>query len=293
MKGILLAGGIGTRLYPITRVASKQLQTVYDKPMVYYPLTTLIENEVRDICLISTPQDLPRFKTLFDDGSQWGINLTYREQEKPAGIAQAFLIAEDFIQQSNVALILGDNMFSGKEQLRRAFSYFKEGTGAVILGFEVNNPSRYGVVEFDNEGKAISLEEKPAVPKSKYAVPGLYLYDSSVVEIARNLTPSNRGELEITDVNKTFLHQGRLRVCKLEQGFAWMDAGTVASLHESADYVRVIEHLQGVKIGCPEEAALRVGFLSLEKFNSLVDAMPDCEYRNYLAKISRSERGSS
>lgn len=282
MKGIILAGGAGSRLYPLTLVASKQLQPVYDKPMVYYPLTTLIESGVREFCLISTPHDLPRFQQLLGDGRSWGIAIEYREQAKPEGIAQAFRIAESFIGRDSVALILGDNVFYGGDVFAQAFGEFKG--GATIFGYHVHDPQRYGVVEFDADGKAISIEEKPKAPRSNYAVPGLYLYDNEVVTIARELKPSARGELEITDVNVTYLNRGQLRVCRLSRGFAWLDAGTSSSLQEAAAYVETIEKRQGVKIGCPEEAAFRRGFLTLVELETLTESIPNCEYRDYLVK---------
>jgi glucose-1-phosphate thymidylyltransferase len=281
MKGIILAGGAGSRLYPLTLVASKQLQPVYDKPMVYYPLTTLIEAGIREICLISTPQDLPRFRQLFGDGSAWGLRVEYREQARPEGIAQAFLIAESFIGPDSVTLILGDNVFYGGDSFRKAFSEFK--SGATIFGYHVKDPERYGVVEFDGSGQAISIEEKPKEPKSNFAVPGLYIFDNKVVQITRNLKPSARGELEITDVNVEYLRRGQLRVCRLGRGFAWLDAGTSSSLHEASAYVQTIEKRQGIKIGCPEEAAFRNNFVSLEQLEALTQKMPRCEYRDYLA----------
>jgi glucose-1-phosphate thymidylyltransferase len=283
MKGIILAGGAGSRLYPLTLVASKQLQPVYDKPMVYYPLTTLIEGGIRELCLISTPQDLPRFKQLLGDGSRFGVSIEYREQAKPAGIAQAFLIAESFIGKDNVTLILGDNIFYGGESFSRAFTEFK--SGATIFGYHVNDPERYGVVEFDASGHAISIEEKPKSPKSNYAVPGLYICDNQVVDIAKNLKPSARGELEITAVNVEYLRRGKLYVQRLARGFAWLDAGTSSSLHEASAYVQTIEKRAGVKIGCPEEAAFRSGFLPLEKLETQTGKMPNCEYRDYLNEV--------
>ena len=283
MKGIILAGGAGSRLFPLTLVASKQLQPVYDKPMVYYPLTTLIEGGVRELCLISTPQDLPRFKQLLGDGTSWGLNIDYREQAKPEGIAQAFLIAESFIGKDAVTLVLGDNVFYGGDVFHKAFGEFKG--GATIFGYHVNDPERYGVVEFNAQGQAISIEEKPKQPKSNYAVPGLYIYDNNVVKITRNLKPSARGELEITDVNVQYLKRGELRVCPLSRGFAWLDAGTSNSLHEASAYVQTIEKRQGIKIGCPEEAAFRRGFLSLQQLEALTQRMPKCEYRDYLANV--------
>jgi glucose-1-phosphate thymidylyltransferase len=283
MKGIILAGGAGSRLFPLTLVASKQLQPVYDKPMVYYPLTTLIEGGVREICLISTPQDLPRFQRLLGDGAAWGLQIEYREQPHPAGIAQAFLIAESFIQGDAVTLILGDNVFYGSENFYKAFAQFKN--GATIFGYHVNDPERYGVVEFGADGQAISIEEKPTQPKSSYAVPGLYLYDNEVVAMAKALNPSARGELEITDLNLEYLRRGRLHVHRLSRGFAWLDAGTSNSLHEASAYVQTIEKRQGVKIGCPEEAAFRQGFLSLPQLEGLVAKMPKCEYASYLSDV--------
>jgi len=283
MKGIILAGGAGSRLYPLTLVASKQLQPVYDKPMVYYPLTTLIEGGIRELCLISTPHDLPRFAQLLGDGSRFGVFIEYREQAKPAGIAQAFLIAESFIGKDNVTLILGDNIFYGGESFLRAFTEFK--SGETIFGYHVHDPERYGVVEFDANGHAISIEEKPKQPKSNYAVPGLYICDNEVVNIAKNLKPSARGELEITAVNVEYLRLGKLRVQRLTRGFAWLDAGTSSSLHEASAYVQTIEKRAGIKIGCPEEAAFRSGFLSLEKLEAQISKMPNCEYGDYLNEV--------
>jgi len=280
MKGMILAGGTGSRLYPLTLVASKQLQPVYDKPMVYYPLTTLIEGGIRELCLISTPQDLPRFKQLLGDGSRFGLTIDYREQAKPAGIAQAFLIAESFIGAENVALILGDNIFYGGDVFNKAFAEFNG--GATIFGYHVNDPERYGVVEFDAQGQAISIEEKPRLPKSNYAVPGLYIFDNEVVTLAKAQQPSARGELEITDLNVSYLRRGKLRVQRLTRGFAWLDAGTSSSLHEASAYVQTIEKRAGIKIGCPEEAAFRSGFLKLPQLEALVAQIPNCEYRDYL-----------
>ena len=288
MKGIILAGGAGSRLFPLTLVASKQLQPVYDKPMVYYPLTTLIEGGVREFCLISTPQDLPRFRQLLGDGSSWGLSIEYREQLRPEGIAQAFLIAESFIRTEAVTLILGDNVFYGGDSFYRAFAEFR--AGATIFGYHVNDPERYGVVEFDGGGHAISIEEKPKQPKSSYAVPGLYLYDNQVVSITKQLRPSARGELEITDVNVEYLRRGQLRVHRLSRGFAWLDAGTSSSLHEASAYVQTIEKRAGIKIGCPEEAAFRRGFLSLDGLERRTSRMPRCEYRDYLAEVVAEAR---
>lgn len=283
MKGIILAGGAGSRLFPLTLVASKQLQPVFDKPMVYYPLTTLIEGGIRELCLISTPHDLPRFRQLLGDGSAWGLTIDYREQAKPAGIAQAFLIAESFIGGDAVTLILGDNIFYGGDTFHKAFAEFKH--GATIFGYHVNDPERYGVVEFDAQGHAISIQEKPKQPRSNYAVPGLYIYDNTVVDVAKNLKPSARGELEITDLNVAYLRQGTLRVYRLSRGFAWLDAGTSTSLHEASAYVQTIEKRAGIKIGCPEEAAYRSGFISLAQLAEVTGRMPKCEYRDYLAEV--------
>jgi glucose-1-phosphate thymidylyltransferase len=291
MKGIILAGGAGSRLYPLTLVASKQLQPVFDKPMVYYPLTTLIESGLREFCLISTPHDLPRFKQLFGNGAAWGLSIEYREQPKPAGIAQAFIIAESFIGSDAVTLILGDNIFYGGDVFQRAFGEFQ--SGATIFGYHVNDPQRYGVVEFDAKGRAISIEEKPKVPKSNFAVPGLYIYDNQVVAIARALKPSARGELEITDVNIEYLRRGQLRVWPLNRGFAWLDAGTTTSLHEASAYVQAIERRQGVKIGCPEEAAVCRKFIGLKEFEALIAGMPHCEYRDYLNTVLAEARRNS
>jgi glucose-1-phosphate thymidylyltransferase len=283
MKGIILAGGAGSRLYPLTLVASKQLQPVYDKPMVYYPLTTLIEGGIRELCLISTPHDLPRFRQLLGDGSRFGLTIEYREQARPEGIAQAFLVAESFIGGDNVTLILGDNIFYGGDTFHRACAEFQ--SGATIFGYHVNDPERYGVVEFDANGKAVSIEEKPRHPKSNYAVPGLYIYDNEVVSITKKLKPSARGELEITAVNVEYLQRGQLRVQRLNRGFAWLDAGTSSSLHDASAYVQTIEKRAGIKIGCPEEAAFRNGFLKLAELENLAIKMPDCEYHKYLAEV--------
>jgi glucose-1-phosphate thymidylyltransferase len=269
MKGIILAGGAGSRLYPLTLVASKQLQPVYDKPMVYYPLTVLIAGGIREFCLISTPRDLPRFQQLLGDGTAWGLEIDYREQPHPEGIAQAFLIAESFIGNDSVTLILGDNVFFGSEALPNAFAQFE--AGATVFAYHVHDPERYGVVEFD-------------------AVPGVYLYDNQVVEITKNMQPSARGELEITDVNKAYLAKGELNVIRLKRGFAWLDAGTSSSLHEASAYVHTIERRQGIKIGCPEEAALWRNFISLSKFESLIERMPKCEYHDYLRGVANEAR---
>lgn len=284
MKAIVLAGGAGSRLYPLTQVSSKQLQAVFDKPMIYYPLTALIASGVKDLCLISTPHDLHRYKALLGDGSQWGATIQYREQPQPEGIAQAFLIAADFVGTDDVILMLGDNIFSGGDDFPRAVSSFTG--GATIFAYHVKDPERYGVVEFDRSGKAISLEEKPKHPKSAYAVPGVYIYDNSVLEIAKAVKPSVRGELEITDVNLEYLRLGKLQVRRLSRGFAWLDAGTSGALHEASSYIEAIERRQGVKIGCPEEAALVRGFLRIDEFEALIERMPVCEYSAYLRGVA-------
>lgn len=284
MKGIILAGGAGSRLYPLTQVASKQLQPVYDKPMVYYPLTVLIASGIREFCLISTPQDIPRFQQLLGDGKRWGISIEYREQAKPEGIAQAFLIAESFIGQDPVTLILGDNIFFGGDAFPRAFADFK--SGATVFAYHVTDPERYGVVEFGLDGKALSIEEKPEHPRSNYAVPGVYIYDNDVLAITRAMKPSPRGELEITDINREYLRRGTLHVQRLSRGTAWLDAGTSTSLHDASAYVQTIEKRQGIKLGCPEEASLHRGFLSIDEFESVVAAMPKCEYREYLSGVA-------
>lgn len=288
MKGIVLAGGSGSRLYPLTLVASKQLQPVYDKPMIYYPITVLMAAGIRELCVISTPRDLPRLRQLLGDGSEWGVRFEYREQPRPEGIAQALLIAETFVAKDNVTLILGDNIFFGGDAFPRAFAEFK--SGATIFAYHIQEPQRYGVVEFDAEERVISLEEKPVRPRSNYAVPGVYIYDHQAVEIARTLKPSARGELEITDVNREYLRRGQLNVRRLSRGFAWLDAGTSSSLHEASAYVQTIEKRQGIKIGCPEEAALRRGFVTPGEFDTLVSAMPDCEYRKYLESVAAEAR---
>jgi glucose-1-phosphate thymidylyltransferase len=282
-KGIVLAGGAGTRLHPLTRVASKQLLPVYDKPLIYYPLGTLMLAGIREVLLISTPHDLPRFRDLLGDGSQFGLRLHYAEQPRPEGIAQAFIVGADFIGESPVSLILGDNVFYGKMDLLRAGADTRE--GATIFGYYVHDPERYGVVEFDAQGRAVSIEEKPKQPRSNYAVPGLYFYDSQVVAVARSLKPSARGELEITDVNRVYLEAGRLRVIPLGRGVAWLDTGTHESLLEAANFIATIEKRQGLKIGCLEEIALRMGFVTPAEFDRTVAAMPRSTYKDYLLRI--------
>ncbi len=282
-KGILLAGGAGSRLYPLTLVASKQLQPVYDKPMIYYPLSTLMMAGINDILIISTPHDIPRFEALLGDGSRWGIRLSYKVQPEPKGIAQAFLIGEDFIGNDPVCLILGDNIFYGKMGLDRLAREFSG--GARIFGYYVNDPERYGVVEFDANGVAIGIEEKPAVPKSNFAVPGLYLYDNQVVEIARNNKPSDRGELEITDVNREYLRRGELMVEKLGRGIAWLDTGTHQSLLEASHFIGTLEARQGLKIACLEEVALRMGYIDCARMAQVIADTPKSSYREYLVRV--------
>ncbi|CAH2030687.1 glucose-1-phosphate thymidylyltransferase RfbA [Trichlorobacter ammonificans] len=287
-KGIVLAGGAGSRLYPLTLVASKQLQPVYDKPMIYYPLATLMTAGIRDILLISTPQDTPRFQELLGDGSRWGISLSYAIQPEPKGIAQAFLIGEQFIDHQPVCLVLGDNIFYGKMHLDRLVASF--GEGARVFGYYVHDPERYGVVEFDGDGRVLSLEEKPKQPKSHYAVPGLYLYDGQVVDIARSITPSARGELEITDVNRAYLAQGTLQVERLGRGIAWLDTGTHKSLLEASSFIETLEARQGLKIACLEEIALRRGFISCEQMAAVIDRTPTSPYRDYLQRVLQEAR---
>ncbi len=282
-KGIILAGGAGTRLYPLTMVASKQLQPVYDKPMIYYPLSTLMTAGIRDILIISTPHDTPRFMELLGDGRRWGIRLSYKVQPEPKGIAQSFLIGEDFIAEDNVCLILGDNVFYGRMGLDRTVEEFSG--GACVFGYPVTDPERYGVVEFNKEGKVLSIEEKPKRPKSNYAVPGLYLYDNKVVEITKNLKPSRRGELEITDVNLAYLKKGELMVEKLGRGIAWLDTGTHMSLLEASHFIGTLEARQGLKIACLEEVAFRKGFVNREGMKKLIEDTPKSSYRDYLEMI--------
>jgi len=283
MKGIVLAGGAGSRLHPITLVASKQLQAIYDKPMIYYPISTLMLAGIREILLISTPEDTPRFEALLGDGASWGIEIRYAVQPRPEGIAQAFLVGEDFIAGSDVALILGDNILYGRMGLDELVRDFDG--GALIFGYRVHDPERYGVVEFADDGKVLSLEEKPAQPKTSFAVPGIYLYDRNVVELTRGLEPSARGELEITDLNRAYLERGKLRAQLLGRGIAWLDTGTHESLLEAANFIATVERRQGLKIACPEEIALRRGFIDRAHLQTLVDGMPSSTYRSYLESV--------
>ena len=286
-KAILLAGGAGTRLYPLTRIVCKQLLPVYDKPMICYPLATLMLGGLREILVISTPKDVPMLRDFLGDGSQLGIRLEYAEQPEPKGIAQAFLIGEKFIGGDGAALILGDNIFYGKLDFFRKALALED--GACIFGYQVRDPERYGVVEFGPDGRVISLEEKPKKPKSQHAVPGLYVYDNQVVEFCRRLRPSARGELEITDLNLIYLRQNSLHVRLLGRGMAWLDTGTQTSLLEAANYIATIEHRQGLKVACLEEVALRAGFIGLAQMGRLIDRVPKGEYRDYLCLVAEED----
>ena len=289
MKGIILAGGHGTRLYPLTLSVSKQLLPLYDKPMVYYPLSMLMLAGIREILVISTPEQLPAFQRLFGDGSQWGLRFTFVAQAEPRGLADAFLVGKEFIGADHVALILGDNIFFGHglpTKLREAAAHE---SGAVIFAYPVRDPERYGVVDFDANGKALSIEEKPLKPKSKFAVPGLYFYDNRVVKIAQNLQPSARGELEITDLNRVYLEKGELQVQVLGRGVAWLDAGTHSSLLQAANFVQTVEERQGMMISCPEEIAYRMGFIDEQQFQMLAENFADNEYGQYLLRIMEDE----
>ena len=285
MKGIILAGGSGTRLHPLTLAISKQLMPVYDKPMIYYPLSTLLLAGIKDILIISTPHDLPMFEKLLGNGNQIGCNFSYAKQEVPNGLAQAFVIGADFIGKENAALVLGDNIFYGSGMGNRLVDATTNIEGGLVFAYHVSDPERYGVVEFDKNMKAISIEEKPKQPKSNYAVPGLYFYDNSIIDIAKNLKPSARGEYEITDVNKEYLKQGKLKVSILDRGTAWLDTGTFTSLMQASQYVQVIEERQGLKIGCIEEIAFKKGFINAEQLEKIAQPLTKSGYGNYLLNL--------
>lgn len=287
MKGIILAGGSGSRLYPVTKVYSKQLTLIYDKPLIYYPLSILMLSGIREILIISNKETIPLYRQLFEDGSQFGMDIQYKVQDAPNGIAEAFILGEEFIGDDSVSLILGDNIFYGK--LDFVYNAIRNNTGATIFGYQVTDPERYGIVEFDSEGNAISIEEKPKVPKSHFAVPGLYVYDNNVVEISKNLKPSARGELEITDVNKEYLTRGMLRVEKIGRGIAWLDTGTPEALLQASNFFGVIEERQGLKVACIEEIAYVMKFINRNEFSNLINSMPKCFYREYLERFLNDE----
>jgi len=289
MKGIILAGGAGTRLNPLTKSISKQLIPIYDKPMIYYPLSTLMLAGIKDVLIISTPQDLPKFIDLFGNGREIGLNISYQEQPKPEGIAQAFIIGEEFIEANAVCLILGDNLFYGHNLSKTLQTMAKLEKGAYIFGYWVSDPQRYGVVEFNDNHEVLSIEEKPKLPKSNYAVPGLYFYDNKVIDIAKNLKPSARGELEITDVNLEYLKQGDLKVELLGRGYAWLDTGTPDSLMDASNYIATIERRQGLKIGCIEEVAYQMGYIDQVQLKKIINQSPENDYKKYLEAILKEK----
>ncbi len=288
MRGIVLAGGSATRLYPITLATSKQLLPIYDKPMIYYPLSTLISAGIRQILIISTPHDLPRFDQLLGDGSQIGCSFAYKAQEEPRGLADAYIVGADFIGNDKVAMILGDNIFYGTK-MEEDLKQYTDPDGGVIFGYQVADPQRYGIVEFDTNNKVVSIEEKPAQPKSNYAIPGLYFFDNEVVQIAKGVKPSQRGELEITEIHKDYLAKGKLKVALLDRGTAWLDTGTFASMNQAAQFVQVIEERQGVKIGCIEEAAYRQGFIDGAQLKKLAEPLTKSGYGQYLLKLAEEK----
>ena len=290
MKAIILAGGAGSRLYPVTKVYSKQLALIYDKPLIYYPLSILMLGGIRDILIISNVQTIPHYKNLFDDGSHLGLKISYKVQEAPRGIAEAFILGEEFIGKDDVTLILGDNIFYGN--LDFFYKALKTNNGATIFGYRVQDPERYGIIEFDENGKALSIEEKPKKPKSQFAVPGLYIYNNEVVKISKNLKPSGRGELEITDVNKVYLEKNELNVIRIGRGVAWLDTGTPEALLQASNFFGVIEDRQGLKVACVEEIAYTMNFISRSKFEELINSIPSSLYKEYLVKLLKDPDGN-